>query len=395
MRHISKNPSPIYPQQSVSSAGDTPSSSGNMRRARSPSPLGSSPLAKRRRGEAEEAQKSNSGGFDRARFDEVDDRIDNLYEQYGITTDINSLTIDDSNSFFAEEFEATSPLYKQNGVLESDFFQSEMLCDSESQERLEERGENQSDSAEDALTDLPTAHTDDWLADEDCEMSSEGESEASHAALSVNDFQAVEENTSLKRKRGRPEVWTTKLRKIAEELIEANANADPKLNGRELYDKLKAKCVANKPELACPSSESFRINYLKQGRKSPARWTTELDVIAKEIIKANANTVPKLDKIKQHAQLEKWCNDQEPKLDCPRYEAFRRRFKKELSETHVKWTPESEKMACDVINKNPSLGYRDQYEILKRKWEEKYPSSRLPKSIAFFNFKNRMNKRTR
>ncbi|MCX8566733.1 MAG: hypothetical protein ON057_001460 [Glomeribacter sp. 1016415] len=227
-----------------------------------------------------------------------------------------------------------------------------MLCDSESQERLEERGENQSDSAEDTLTDLPTAHTDDWLADEDYEMSSEGESEANHAALSVNDFPAVEENASLKRKYGRPEVWTTKLRKIAEELIKANANADPKLNGIKLHDKLKAKCVANKPELACPSFESFRLNYLKPSRKSPVRWTTKLRKIAEELIKANANADPKLSGIKLYDKLKARCDAHEPKLACPGYKPFWSEYLKQSHESSARWTPELRKIAVKLIQDN-------------------------------------------
>ncbi|BBE09762.1 Uncharacterized protein MCB1EB_1601 [Mycoavidus cysteinexigens] len=361
-----------------------------MRRARSPSPLGSSPLAKRRRGEAGEVQKSNLDGFDRARFNEVDDRIDNLYEQYGITTDINSLTIDDSNSFFAEEFEVTSPLYKQDGVLESDFFQSEMLCDSESQERLEEREGNQNDSAEDTLTDLPTAHTYDWLADEDCEMSSGGESEANHAALSVNDFPAVEENTAqqAKLKSAKRVKWTSKLREIAKKLIEENANADPKLKGTELHILLKAKCDAHKPKLECPGYNSFREECLKKIYETPVRWTSELRAIAKKLIEENANADPKLKGTELHVLLKAKCDAHKPKLECPGYVSFWAEYLKKSHESSARWTPDLREIAKKLIEENasadPKLSGVKLHVLLKARCDAHEPKLACPSYPSFW-----------
>ncbi|BBE09753.1 Putative O-methyltransferase [Mycoavidus cysteinexigens] len=246
MRHISKNPSPTYPQQSVSSAGETPSRSGNLRRARSPSPLGSSTLAKRRRGEAEEAQKSNSGGFDRARFDEGDAGIDNLVT-HKITTDMNFLTIDDSNSCFAEAFEATYPSYEGDWRLSSDFFPLGILCDLESQERLEEREENQSDSAEDALTDLPIAHADDSLADEGCEMSSEGEPEANHARPSSGVWESLPGQTRMRINH-----------KALQSFIKTES---PDLSMR--ICKLREKYIEKYGEESCPNSRVFASGLQK------------------------------------------------------------------------------------------------------------------------------------
>ncbi|MCX8565387.1 MAG: hypothetical protein ON057_000114 [Glomeribacter sp. 1016415] len=159
-------------------------------------------------------------------------------------------------------------------------------------------------------------------------MSSEGESEANHAAPSVNDFQAVEKNTGqqAKLKKAKHVKWADKFEEIANNIVKANTNVDPKLSG-----------------------------------------------------------------IKLHARLKAWCNDQTPPLTCPTYDCFNRNYLVR-SYKHYKWPLELIAVTHSVINKYPKLGYRRQYKKFMKEIEENYSSKTPPTLKNFRTFIEKMKK---
>ncbi|GAM53900.1 hypothetical protein [Mycoavidus cysteinexigens] len=215
------------------------------------------------------------------------------------------------------------------------------------------------------------------------------ELEANHAALFVNDFQAVEENTGqqAKLKSAKRVKWTDELIEIAEEIIKADANADRKLNGKELHALLTDWCNDQEPKLAYPGYDSFRRKFLEPSQ-TLVQWTDELREIADEIIKANVNAVPKPNGRKLHTLLKDWCNDQEPKLVCPGYSSFLRKFLEQSRETPVKWTDELREIAEEIIKANANadrkLNGRKLHNKLKAKCDAHEPKLVCPSYISFW-----------
>ncbi|BBE08950.1 Dehydrogenases with different specificities [Mycoavidus cysteinexigens] len=222
---------------------------------------------------------------------------------------------------------------------------------------------------------------------QNAEMSSEEELDANHAGLSVNDFQEVEENTSLKKKIGPPMKWTPEMEGKVRDMVQANAE----LTVKQLHAQLQDWCKNQEPPLTCPSYPSVVKKCAKRSDETRVQWMPEWKDIARELIKANANAVPKLSKLKLYAILKKKCGAPESQSAFPSYESFNKNFLGRNFK-HFAWPSELGDMARGVINKYSKHGYKIQYNKLMEEIKENYPSKKQPTLKNFRTFKEKMMK---
>ncbi|GAM52319.1 hypothetical protein EBME_0782 [bacterium endosymbiont of Mortierella elongata FMR23-6] len=190
---------------------------------------------------------------------------------------------------------------------------------------------------------------DDDPKSQNAEMNLAGEPEANHAALSDNDFQAIELGVGIGTSDNQDEAGSSlsfydqQLRALnhpidfcrQSDVLNALGEEDSFLDFLDEWNLDNENAVSGNQNAAInsegeseanhavPSVNDFQAVEKNTGQQAKlkkakhVKWADKFEEIASNIVKANTNVNSKLSGIKLHARLKAWCNDQTPPINMP------------------------------------------------------------------------------